>query len=425
MRNRLNSNRSEDRGIQRTALVALGLVTVTFGLILAYVGYRAPDSVPGRHYYTLRAEFTRADNLSEHYQVRAAGRLIGQVLHPRVDHGRALVDLQLKSDAGPLLSDTRLRVRPRSAIGVRYIDVTPGTRGRPLHEGEMIPASQTSASLPLDDAFGILDERRRARLRTLIAKLGAGTAGRGEDLNIALGKGGPLFDNLGAALEPVNRRLGAAAGFVSGLEGLAGAADPVREQIADGFRPEADALKPFADRGDELRATLEEAPATLAAARDELPPTSVLLARTAAFARAAAPTLRIAPRALSQTSALLREARPSLRDADTTLRLAGRAVDPTLRLLRVVRPVLPSADTTLVDSLPLISDLAKHACDVTMFGRNWADAAAYGNTGGQFLRLAFVRPGPEQLAGLGTPDKSLIRQNSYPAPCQNGQEPKR
>jgi ABC-type transporter Mla subunit MlaD len=425
MLSRLLSNRSEDRAAQRAGLVVLGVATMAFGAFLAYVGYKAPDSIPGRSYYTLRAEFSRADNLSEHYQVRMNGRLIGQVLNPRQDGGRALVDLQLKSDAGPLLADTRLRVRPRSAIGVRFVEVTPGTRGRPLPNGALIPASQTSASLPLDDAGGILDHRRRAKLRTLLVELGDGTAGRGEDLNTAVGKGDAFFAGLASALAPVNHRPGATAGFVAGLEGLSAAAAPVRRTIAEGFRPEAQALRPVAAHAGDVHATLERAPGALDAARTQLPPTRALLVQTAAFARAATPTLRLAPRALKPVSALLREARPSLRDAEATLHLAGRVVDPTLDLLRVMRPVLPSADTTLADSLPLVSELARHSCDITMFGRNWADATAHGDAGGQFLRLAFVRPGPEQLAGLGKADKSMIHQNSYPAPCRSTTEPGR
>ncbi|HYF25031.1 MAG TPA: MlaD family protein [Baekduia sp.] len=422
---RLNSNRAEDRGAQRAALVLLGCATVAFGALLAYIGYEAPNSVPGRGYYTVQAEFQRADNLAAHYQVRVGGRLIGQVLNPRVRGGRALVDLQLKKDVKPLLSDTRLRVRPRSAIGVRFVDVQPGSRGRPLRDGETIPASQTSASLPLDTTLDVLDTKRRARLKTLLDKLGAGTAGRGEELNVAFGKGGELFGGLDDALTPLNRRPGAVEGFVAGIEGLAAAADPIRGDIAAGFRPEADALRPFAEHGDAVRATLDEAPPTLATARDQLPPTSALLARTASFARAAAPTLQRAPRALRETSSLLRTARPPLRAADETLQLAGRAVDPALDLLRTIRPVLPVADDALLDGLPFVGTLARHGCDITMFGRNWADATATGNTGGQFLRLVLVRPGKEQLAGTDTPDRSGIFSSPYPEPCTTTKEPKR
>jgi ABC-type transporter Mla subunit MlaD len=417
MRSRLTSNRSEDRGVQRAGLIFLGVAAVALGLLFAVIGYRAPNAVPGRSYYTPQAEFDRADNLSEHYQVRVGGRLIGQVLNPRVHEGRAVVDLQLKDDVRPLLSDTRLRVRPRSAIGVRFVDVIPGTKGHPLKDGERIPASQTSASLPLDLAFEVLDAQRRSKLQTLVNQLGAGTAGRAQDLNVALGKGDEFVDGLSRGLAPLNARPGATAGFIAGLEGFVGAADPVRAEIANGFSPEADALKPIAEHDDAVRDTLSEAPGTLDSARDQLPPTRALLARTAGFARAATPTLRLAPRALRETSGMLTAAREPLRDADATLRLAERAVDPVLELLHTVKPILPVADDTLIDALPITSELAAHGCDITMFGTNWADATAQGNTGGQFLRLAFVRPGREQLAGLGPANRTGINSNPYPAPC--------
>lgn len=424
MRSRLTSNRSEDRGVQRAGLVFLGVAAVALGGLFAYIGYHAPKSVPGRDYYTPQAEFDRADNLAEHYQIRVGGRLIGQVLNPRVHEGRAVVDLQLKGEVRPLLSDTRLRVRPRSAIGVRFVDVIPGTKGRPLKDGDRIPASQTSASLPPDLAFDILDAKRRQKLETLINKLGAGTAGRGADLNTALGKGGEFFDGLEKGLAPLNARRGATTGFVSGLEGFVGAADPVRAEIARGFKPEAEALETIGENGDAVRDVLTEAPGTLDAARDQLPPTRAFLVRSAGFARAAAPTLRLAPRALTETSGMLTAARKPLRNADTTLRLAEDAVDPVLDLLRTVRPVLPVVNDTLTDALPLTSELATHGCDITMFGTNWAAATAQGNTGGQFLRLAFVRPGREQFAGLGPANRTGIKSNPYPAPCMLTRKPK-
>jgi ABC-type transporter Mla subunit MlaD len=425
MRLRLNSNRAGDQGVQRTAVIVLGMVATVIGCALAYIGFKAPDSVPGRSYYNLEAEFLRADNLADHYQVRLGGRLIGQVLNPRVREGRAIVDLQLKKDVQPLLSDTTLRVRPRSAIGVRYVDVTPGTKGTPLEEGATIAAKATSAAQPIDVAFGILDRRRREKLKTLLDKLGAGTAGRGEDLNVALGKGSEFFAGLDTSLGAVNRRPGAVAGFVSGLDTLASAAAPVRDDIAEGFRPEAEALEPFSEQGDAVRAALSEAGPTLAAARDQLPPTRALLARTAGFARAATPTLRSAPAAFRQASALLSEAKPSLRAADETLHLAERAVSPTLGLLRTVRPVLPAADDTFVDGLPLVRTLSAYSCDVTTWGVNWGDATARGNAGGQFLRLAFVSPGLQQLAGdRREPFDAGVGQNPYPEPCKAGTEPK-
>jgi virulence factor Mce-like protein len=420
----VHRNRAQNRGSRRTFLVLVGVAAAAFGCLLAYIGYKAPDSVPGRGYYNLQAEFLRADNLAAHYQVRIKGRLVGQVLHPRVRHGHAVVDLQLEKDVKPLLSDTRLRVRPRSAIGVRFVELTPGTRGRPLSDDETIPARATSAALPLDIALGTLDARRRVKLKTLLDKLGAGTAGRGEDLNAALGDGPRLFADLDAGLGPVNRRPGAVEGLVTGLDDLSSAAAPVREDIARGFRPEADALRPLSEHAAAVRSTLSETGPTLAAARDQLPPTAALLAGTAALARTAEPTLRLAPRAFTTTSALLGAARPSLRAADATLHLARRAVGPTLGLLRTLRPVLPAADDTFRDSLPLLDNLGRHRCDLRTWTSGWGEVTEHGNSGGQFLRLTVMVPRTELFAGDTGRFTEGVGRNPYPKPCEAGREPR-
>ena len=93
---------------------------------MVYIGFKAPDAIPGRAYFTVRAQFKDADNVSKHSQVRIAGRIVGQVLDPHVEHELAVVKLQMDPTVKPLRSDTRVVVRPRSAVGVRYIDVVPG-----------------------------------------------------------------------------------------------------------------------------------------------------------------------------------------------------------------------------------------------------------------------------------------------------------
>src|SRR5439155_65317 len=79
-----------------------------------------------------------------------------------------------------------------------------------------------------------------------------------------------------------------------------------------------------------------------------------------------------------------------LRSADRTLRLTGRAVSPTLGLLAAVRPVLPNLDTVLTDSVPIVSTLGAHSCDIKLFGKNWTGMMTYGNAGGGYLRLNLV-----------------------------------
>jgi hypothetical protein len=55
--------------------------------------------------------------------------------------------------------------------------------------------------------------------------------------------------------------------------------DPVRQTLADGFSPDAQALQPFASHGDSVRATLGQAPPALTEVRGGLPPVTALLAQ--------------------------------------------------------------------------------------------------------------------------------------------------
>jgi virulence factor Mce-like protein len=414
------STRRREVGRQPTKafLYSLGAIGIASLVVMFVVGYRSPNTIPGRSYYTLHAQFRFADNLTGHYQVRMAGRRVGQVLHPRVDHGMAVIDIQLDPAIKPLRSDTRLRVRPRSVIGVRFLDLVPGSRGTPLANGATIPASHTSASTELDTIFNTLDSERRAKARTLLNELGVGAAGRGDELNKALVAAPDMASDLGQVAAAVVSRRGAAQRLVSSSGAAAAAADPVREAIATGFRPESRALRPFATHATALRATLDEAPSALASVRAGLAQSDPLIAALGGLARAAVPALKPAPRALDATAALLRTAPPGLRDLRSTLDLAQRATAPTLTLLRRLDPVLPSVSDALLSSLPLVNDLGVRGCDISRFAHNWDSMLAYGTTGGPLGALNDLRSNllfAQESVG-GTPARNTFA-NAYPAPC--------
>lgn len=415
---------SQSRG--RGFMVTLGVLGLTGVIVMVTIAYNAPNSIPGRGYYTIQAAFSDADNLTPHSQVRIGGRLVGQVLKPRVDDdGNAVVDLQMDPEYGPLRADTRVEVRPRSAVGVRYVDIVPGQKGRPLNDGERIPASQTSATTPLDEVLATFDGETRGRTRDVLRTFGAGLTGRGEDLNEALGAAPDMLEGTERVLGAIADREGAMGGLVRGGERAATAVDPVRRDLARTFGPAAEALRPFSERGDALRSTLEKAAPALETARDELPDVDRLAGDLSSFAGALAPTLDPAPVALRRTSALLQEARPRLRDATATLRLAGRAVDPTLGLLDAVTGVLPRVDDTVREATPLVTTLGRYGCDVIALGKRWGSMLAYGNEAGGVLRFLVLSPTAEAAFGAGDFGKDTelgktiyaSESEAYPAPC--------
>lgn len=415
---------SKERG--RPFMLAVGLLGIGFLVLLVAIAYNAPNSIPGRSYYTVQAQFDNADNITPHSQVRIGGRLVGQVLEPKAQDGNAVVDLQIDPAYGPLPSDSRVEVRPRSPVGVRYVDIVPGKSSTDLGEGEMIPSSQTSATTPLDSVLSTFDPVTRKRAQDMFSELGAGFVGRGEDLNQTLGATPAMLRDSKKVLGALADRPGRMRGFVRDSEGAVTAFDPVRRPLAEGFEPEAQALRPFADAADDIHATLEQAPPALDTLQSRLPRVDALVGEVRGFAANVRPALAVAPGAFRETSAMLSEARPGLRDAERTVDLAGRAVEPTVEWLDTTLPVLPTLDATFADGTPIVAKLGAHGCDIHAFGANWSSMMSQGSESGGVLRFRLVSPTAESLVGVGEAfeDTPLFAQNEnpYPAPCEAGTE---
>lgn len=405
---------SKQRG--RLFMVTIGLIAVVIALAMVWVGYHAPTSIPSRSYYTLHANIKDAANIQQHDQVRARGQNVGQVLHPRAVHGHAVVDLQLDPSIGPLRSDTTLRVRPRSAVGVRFIELTPGEHGRILPSGSTLPMSQTTASVDLFTALKTFDSKRRAEAQTMLNELGEGFHDSGQDVNRTLGAAPDLLRRGASVSDAIVGRTGAVRSFIQGARGAANAADPVREDIATGFAPEAAALRPFATHGASVRNTLAAAPPALAALSTQLPRTDPVLEQVDGLARQALPALKAAPGTFTQASALFLEARQGLTDARKTLALAQQAVAPTLDALDLVQPILPDLESTLSNTFSILGELGPRGCDIHNWAENWVDLVGLGDHSGNYLRFDLV-PSPQSLGGQSSKLPVGAGQDPYPAPC--------
>lgn len=384
-------------------MYGLGLFGLGFAVLLVYIGFSAPNEIPGRSYYTVKAELQNADNIARHAQVRLNGKLVGQVLNLRVRDGKAMVDLQLDPKYGPLKSDTQIEVRPRSPVGVRYIDIIAGTKGTSLDDGDVIPASQTKATVQLDEVLGTFDPDTRVRARQFLRELGGGFAGRGADLNEALGSAPGFLSDTEKVMGAIAAKGDQFGTLIRGSYAAASAAEPVRRQLGEGFKPEADAMRPFYQSGDNLKKTLEQAPPAFRTASAQLPSVEAFVTELAGFARNIRPGLQASPASFAQASALLRESRPGLRAANGTLTRLSTATKPTLKLLDRLRPVLPDIETGLTNLTPLVSTLGAYNCDVKRFGDNWHSGLQKGNSAGNVLHFDVVTPGIDGLYGINTP----------------------
>src|SRR5437016_14555247 len=117
--------------------------------------------------------------------------------HPRAI---AVVRMKLDKSAQPLPSDTPVLVRPRSALGLKYVQLTPGKSRSDLRDGDTIALKQASAPVEFDDLLNTFDARTRQNSQDALFGFGDALAGRGPDINTAIQSLAPFFRYLGPVM---------------------------------------------------------------------------------------------------------------------------------------------------------------------------------------------------------------------------------
>src|SRR4051794_19035106 len=142
--------------------VLVGAVTVLIVIVGVYLAYNANKGLPFVPTYDLKAEIPNGQKLIEGNEIRLGGFLVGTVnkMQPKTEmvNGKlttvALVDMKLHKEVEPLPVDTRIAVRPRSALGLKYLDITPGKSKKTLRQGDTIPLRQAaSQAVEYEDVF--------------------------------------------------------------------------------------------------------------------------------------------------------------------------------------------------------------------------------------------------------------------------------
>jgi phospholipid/cholesterol/gamma-HCH transport system substrate-binding protein len=190
-----------------TALLAFAArykIALVLGVavLLAIVTFRI---VGGLTEYRINVPLDSADGLYPGSDVLVAGAKAGTVDDVKLDGGLALVTLTLDDAHAPVHSNARVRVRPKSLLGEKYIALDPGT-GDTLPSGSTLPRTQTAQAVDLQDVVNTLDQPTREKLRTLVIELGGGLSGRGQDTNQTFQYGRQDLDDLAAVANTLAAR---------------------------------------------------------------------------------------------------------------------------------------------------------------------------------------------------------------------------
>jgi ABC-type transporter Mla subunit MlaD len=271
--------------------VLIGAVTVLVAIVAVFLAYNANNGLPFVPRYTLRVEFRNAEELTHGADVHVGGNLVGYVadINPARDaSGRPIgvVTLALNKSVEPLPVNSTFLVRLKGAIGLKYVQVTPGNSRRSLADGAVVPPSQTGAEVDLDQVFNMFNRPTRVGVTKSTSGFGYGLAGRGSDLNSAIHEFVPLINDLGPVARNLASRQTDLGGFFRGLEAFSHAVAPVAVQQATlygnldtTFKALSTIAVPF------LQEWISQTPPTLQTVIDQTPTLDPFLKDTAGLFR--------------------------------------------------------------------------------------------------------------------------------------------
>jgi phospholipid/cholesterol/gamma-HCH transport system substrate-binding protein len=272
-------------------LLAIGALVAA--VVLVFFLLSGDDSDDG---YRVRAIFDNGGYLVNDEEVRIAGANVGTIEevdvtlpgepvawdengNPIEKPGKAIVVLNI-TDPGfqDFREDASCQIRPQSLIGEKFVDCRP-TRPRapgsepapPLKQIEdgpgegqhLLPLGNSGTSVDPDLINNIYKLPYAQRFRLIFNELGAGLAGRGEDLEELVKRANPV-------LRDVDRLLGILSAQRQQLTQLAADSDAILEPLARERRAVAGflansgaAAEASAERGPELEKALQKFPTFL------------------------------------------------------------------------------------------------------------------------------------------------------------------
>lgn len=221
--------------------VLIGAATVLVIVVAVFLAYNANSGLPFVPTYALKVDVPTAANLVKGNEVRVGGARVGVVesIDP-VSHPdgsvTARLGMKLETSVKPLPKDSTILIRSKSALGLKYVEITKGRSSDGYPDGATVPiTASTPKQVEFDEVLSTFDDKTRAAARVNLREFGGGFAGRGADLNQALQSLNPLLVNL----VPVMRLLSAPetklAELFRALGRTAAEVAPVAEQQASLF----------------------------------------------------------------------------------------------------------------------------------------------------------------------------------------------
>ena len=421
--------------------VLIGAATILVVFVAVFLSYNANQGLPFVPTYSINAEVPSAANLVRGNEIRIGGARVGaidKIVPKRTESGRnvALLTMKLEKAAAPLPKDSTLIIRPKSLLGLKYVELRRGTSSQGFDDGDTMPISSSQpAQVEFDEFTDTFDPRTREASRENLIGFGDAFAGRGSSLNLAIGELRPLLRDI----IPVARNLSDPkthlVRLVRELGQTAAIVAPVAEIQAELFvnldttiRALNQVARPF------IQDSISEGPATLDNAVRNFRALRPFLANLEGFMGELRPGVRSLVDATPDLADALQFGTPTLR---RSVKLSAR-LEPTLRSLArfaqdpLVSPAVRRLTGTVADLEPILTFVAptQTVCNYAAdWFRNVSDLLSEGDASGTWQRFIIVATpqgpnnegGPSSAPANGPTVENHLHTNPYPNTAAPGQ----
>jgi virulence factor Mce-like protein len=423
--------------------VLIGAATVLVILVAVFLSYNANAGLPFVPTYQLKSEVPNAAALVKGNEVRIGGTRVGAVdtitAKRRADGTSvAVIGMKLERTVKPLPKDSTVIIRPKSALGLKYVEITRGISDEGFADGDTIPISAARPTpVEFDEFVNMFDEPTRLAIQENLRGFGDTFAGRGTSINLALADLPALLRNIQPVAKSLSDPDTHLKRFFSTLGDAARIVAPAAETQAELFR-NLDVTFTALDRVARpfIQDSISEGPATLDTAIRSFPHQRPFLRNSELLFHELQPGAKA-----------LESAAPDLADAFEVGTGALRRLPPFNRrfasLLQSVQkfatdPLAPRGIKDLTETLqvlnPTLQNLApaQLQCNyITLWFRNVSSLLSEGDVHGTWQRFIIIAtpqgPNNEGLASSapangGTPTRdNYLHSNGYPYTASPGQ----
>jgi len=410
-------NRGGIQGVASSPIL-VGAVTVLVVIVAVFFAYNANNGLPFVSTYDLKARVPNADALVKGNDVRIGGTLVGtvkSVVPVQLSDGRTAAELSLSLDksAEPLPVNSTIMIRPKSALGLKFLQITPGDSSKGFVAGATIPLKAARPEpVDIDQFFSMFDEPTRYAIRQSQAGFGTALAGRGAQLNEAFGAARNLVLSADAPLRILAAPSTNFAGFWRALEDLSATVAPVAETQASMFVALDTTFAAFARVSRPyIQETISKGPETLDAANEDLPVLRPFLRDSQRFFTA----LKPGAKALGDTSPVIAASLHAGVPVLNASPVLNSQLAPTAQALVDFQDspgvfngleLLTNTNEILNPALRFLTPAQTECTYASLAFRNLALSTGGGNSAGNWLNAITFNP-PEEPNSEGAPSSTV------------------